>query len=189
MDHLLGTGIDDWHCSIRFTSRPADNCHFDLLQTIAHKFYHLFADRSYSLPDDLSVDTKDENSKMPIVSRRAIWQYGFALLAVIIVTLLRLPLDPVIGKTAVPFILYFPAVMLSGWYGRFGPGVLATISGAMAALYFNVEPLYHFSISSPAAAFQLALFVAIGLLISAMNEAWHRANQALAPHSRQSANS
>ncbi len=114
------------------------------------------------------------------MTNRPLWKrYTVALLLVVAVTFLRLPLNPLIGATAVPFILYFPAIMFSGWYGRFGAGLLTTLSGAAAALYFNIEPALQFYIPNRAVIFQLSLFITIGILISLLNEAWHRSNEQL----------
>jgi PAS domain S-box-containing protein len=94
-------------------------------------------------------------------------------------TLLRVPLNPLLGVSAVPFILYFPAIMLSGWYGRLGPGLLATVLSAAGALYFNIEPAFSLSIPSNRDAFQLGLFFLEGVFISALTEGWHRSREAL----------
>src|SRR5581483_5969414 len=48
-------------------------------------------------------------------------RYAVAVLVVAISTLLRHSLMTALGE-GVPFILYFPAVVVSAWYGGFGPG-------------------------------------------------------------------
>ena len=62
------------------------------------------------------------------------WQsrYGVAVLAIVVATLLRIPLSAILG-TSVPFILYFPAVLFAAWYGGFAAGAVATVLGALAA--------------------------------------------------------
>jgi PAS domain S-box-containing protein len=69
--------------------------------------------------------------------------------------------------------------MLSGWYGRLGPGLLATVLSAAGALYFNIEPAFSFLIPTYKDAFQLGLFFLEGVFISVMAEAWHRSKAAL----------
>src|SRR5687768_4693491 len=62
--------------------------------------------------------------------------YSVALLSVALVTFLRVPLAPFLGNS-VPFILYFPAIMVAGWFGGMGPGFLATaVSGYCAKTWF-----------------------------------------------------
>ena len=53
---------------------------------------------------------------------------------------IRLALDPVLGHT-VPYLQFFPAIMLATWIGGLGPGVFATALAAMLSAYFFLEPL------------------------------------------------
>jgi PAS domain S-box-containing protein len=108
-----------------------------------------------------------------------LFRYGFAVLIVVFVTLLRKPLNPLIGVSAVPFILYFPAIMMSGWYGRLGPGLLATALSGLGALYFNIEPTFDFTLFDSSEVFRLSLFLIEGVFISFLAEAWHRSKEAL----------
>ncbi|HET7617807.1 MAG TPA: DUF4118 domain-containing protein, partial [Vicinamibacterales bacterium] len=39
------------------------------------------------------------------------------------------------GGTA-PYLQFFAAIMVAGWYGGLGPGILATVLSASAAFYF-----------------------------------------------------
>jgi PAS domain S-box-containing protein len=94
-------------------------------------------------------------------------------------TLLRRPLDSLLGAGAVPFILYFPTVMLSGWFGRLGPGLVATTLSTLGALYFNIEPAFSFTIPDLNSTFRLGLFFLEGTFISVMTDAWHRSKAAL----------
>jgi PAS domain S-box-containing protein len=106
-------------------------------------------------------------------------RYGFAVVVVVVVTLMRVPLNPLLGVSAVPFILYFPAIMISGWYGGLGPGVLATALGSVAALYFNIEPSFTFTVPALDDIFRLGLFFIEGVFMSVITEAWHRSRAAL----------
>jgi PAS domain S-box-containing protein len=113
----------------------------------------------------------------PSQTRTILFRYGFAVLTVVLVTVLRVFLNPLLGTTAVPFILYFPAILLSGWYGGLGPGLLATFLSALGALYFNIDT--NLSIPTAYDAFRLGLFLIEGVFISLITEAWHRARAAL----------
>src|SRR2546422_10772154 len=41
-----------------------------------------------------------------------------------------------------PYLLFYPAIMLAGWLGGFGPGVLATILAALSLAVLWLPPLY-----------------------------------------------
>lgn len=106
---------------------------------------------------------------MPLLAPRPIGRpllcYLLAILAVLLVTLVRVPLAPLLGNT-VPFILYLPAIVFAGWLGGFGPGFTATVlSGYLAKTWF-FEPRGSFSIPDAGSAFRLGLFLLNGTIIS-----------------------
>ncbi|MGB9179891.1 MAG: ATP-binding protein [Pyrinomonadaceae bacterium] len=100
---------------------------------------------------------------MPRDPRSALQRYGFAVIITVLFVLLRFLLQPLLGDF-VPFILFYPALILSAWYGGLGPGLLSTFLSAFAALYFFIEP------NSPALInrqtnFSLVVFIAVGSFI------------------------
>ncbi|MGA9997950.1 MAG: ATP-binding protein [Pyrinomonadaceae bacterium] len=100
---------------------------------------------------------------MPRDPRSALQRYGFAVIITVLFVLLRFLLQPLLGDF-VPFILFYPALILSAWYGGLGPGLLSTFLSAFAALYFFIEP------NSPALInrqtnFSLVIFIAVGSFI------------------------
>jgi two-component system sensor histidine kinase/response regulator len=76
-----------------------------------------------------------------------------------------------------PYLSFYPAIILAGWYGGFGPGVLATLLAAGALTYLWLPPLYSLRIRDVQDASGLMLFVAIGFAISLLNEARLRADR------------
>ncbi|PYM25633.1 MAG: hypothetical protein DMD80_20710 [Candidatus Rokuibacteriota bacterium] len=70
-----------------------------------------------------------------------------------------------------PYLLFYPAIMLAGWLGGFGPGVLATILAALSLAFLWLPPLYSLRIQRVEDASGLMVFVAIGFAISFLNEA------------------
>lgn len=62
-------------------------------------------------------------------------RYGVAVLAVEVAFVVKLILDPMIVQNT-PFLLVFGAIMVSAWYGGFGPGLFATFAAAIATDYF-----------------------------------------------------
>src|SRR5919112_2402097 len=96
-------------------------------------------------------------------------RYGVAVLAVGVALELKLLLDPLITDQS-PFLLLAGAVVVGAWFGGLGPGLLATILGALGADYFFLPP--EGSLTGLGVAFlPLLLFLLQGLLISSLIEA------------------
>jgi PAS domain S-box-containing protein len=91
---------------------------------------------------------------------------------------LRVFLEPVWGAAA-PFVILFPAVMLSAWIGGFGPGMLATAGAALGVLYFWLEPYRAWKVGAPADAALVALFVLACFGLCFLTEALTRARARL----------
>jgi PAS domain S-box-containing protein len=108
------------------------------------------------------------------VARYAI-AVGTAVLAIVI----RLALDPVWG-IRLPYITLFPGIMLSAWLGGFWPGVVTTLLSATAAEYFWIEPIGSWAMTDKTDLLGLLVFVAVGGVISALNEAWRRSTADIA---------
>lgn len=111
----------------------------------------------------------------PQNSPRAL-RYGIALLAVISTALLKLGLDSLI-EVEHPFLFFFAAVVVSAWYGGFGPGLLATISAALISGYLVLTPAYSIVDHSHGQNLRLGLFVVEGAVISWLG---HRFRSAVA---------
>lgn len=106
-------------------------------------------------------------------SRPALLRYGFAVLAVLLALLIRWPLQPVLQKS-VPFLFFFPAVMAAGWWGRLGPGLLATALSVLASDLLFLDPVGSLGIEEFPGRVQLVLFSLTGVFVSLLNEALHR---------------
>jgi PAS domain S-box-containing protein len=105
-------------------------------------------------------------------------RYFVAVLAALVATIARSMLDPLWGLK-LPLILFFPAVMISGWIGGFGPGLVTTLLGAAATDYFWMAPVGSFAVADSADALALLVFVGVGILMSALNASWRRGALAL----------
>src|SRR5262245_17946057 len=81
------------------------------------------------------------------VSRFGVGMYGIAIFAAEAATVLHLALDP-IWDIKLPYIVFYPAVMISAWFGGLRPGVL-TILSAVAANYFWLRPSPNLLIHDP----------------------------------------
>src|SRR5215510_1602718 len=73
-----------------------------------------------------------------------------------------------------PFLTFYPAIVLSAWAGGFGPGLLATRLCGLAAQYLWLAPTYSLRVVNLRDAVALLLFVGIGVLISVVTEMMHR---------------
>jgi len=105
-------------------------------------------------------------------------RYLIAVSAAVVAWLARLILDPA-WDSRLPYITFFPAIMLSGWLGGFGPGLTTTLLSAIVASYFWVQPTDSFAIRDATEWLGLVVFVLIGIVMSALNEAWRRGSVSL----------
>jgi PAS domain S-box-containing protein len=107
-------------------------------------------------------------------------RYGFAFLLIVLAILIRIPLSSMLGNGA-PFILFFPAVTLSAWYGGLGPGLLATALSVLAATFLYTETFTISAIINSSYVVRLLLFISGATLISwicgALRTANMRANE------------
>jgi two-component system cell cycle sensor histidine kinase/response regulator CckA len=116
-------------------------------------------------------------ARTQISPRQTLLRYGLALLAVAIAVLCRAPLEGVLGHRSA-FPLFTLAVMLSGWYGGFKPGMLATVLGGLAGTFLFLDP--GVGVPDPLQLWQLGLFLVVGTGISWLNEEHKRAENTLA---------
>ena len=110
----------------------------------------------------------------PMTYGSIIVRYAFAVLAVAVASLLRSVLTRALGE-GVPFILYFPTVVVCAWFGGLWPGVLSAALGGLIAWYVFIPPHYSFAVSDPNAPGQLILFLLSSALISLLAASLHQA--------------
>jgi PAS domain S-box-containing protein len=104
---------------------------------------------------------------------RSAWSdYGFALLVTTAALLIQLAMAPLVQST--PFLLFVAAVMLSGWKGGWGPGLLSTGMSAVLTNYFFLPPRFSFSLD-PKDLFSIGLFLLISILVTLLNVRQHAA--------------
>ena len=66
-------------------------------------------------------------------------RYAVPFLLILASLLLRLTFQRWLG-VSVPYLHFFPAVMIAAWFGGLGPGIVATLLSAATAIYFFLEP-------------------------------------------------
>ena len=107
----------------------------------------------------------------PVRDQSRLIRYGIAIGVTGLSLLVRWALWPVLGSQT-PHMTFFPAVMISAYFGGFGPGLLATFLSAFAAHYFLGDA--RFQIDTAQGAVSLTLFLLVGTVISGLTESLHR---------------
>jgi C4-dicarboxylate-specific signal transduction histidine kinase len=104
-----------------------------------------------------------------------IWRYGFAVLSAASVVIISRWLTPRIGF---PGTLFLCVVMLSGWFGGVGPGLLATTLSSLAFHYSFVAPI-HLPGPKPPEIPRLFMYVIANLLIGLLSAAQRNVKESL----------
>jgi PAS domain S-box-containing protein len=99
---------------------------------------------------------------MPSLSRLS--RYGFALLSIMLALFITALLLPAEQRDT--FILLLAAVALSSLYGGLGPGLFATLLGALGSSYFLLAPTRSLQVYRPEDTVRLVLYLLTALLIS-----------------------
>ena len=102
--------------------------------------------------------------------------FSLIFLSVAASTLIRLALNPVFG-TRVAFIMFFPAVVFSAWIGGWIGGLTGLALSTLAAVYFFLSPTHTLLIATHADQLTLAVFVVVGLSVSAISSAQHKSRR------------
>ncbi len=111
--------------------------------------------------------------------------YSVALLGPPLSLLVRWNLIP-IGQDRALHLTFAPAIVLAAYLGGVWPGLVATAVSAVAAAYFVLEPRYSFE-KTPETTAVLVFFVLLGVIISSMSEALHRARRRIVSDERRRA--
>ncbi len=111
---------------------------------------------------------------------RAAWpqRYGLAVLAVAAATVLQFAIG-MLGPSHLPFLLYFPTIVLVAMCAGFGPGILATVLAASFGGFFFLEPRNSFVVRTPEDLVGPALFAFIGVFLTFLTCSGKRAERAL----------
>jgi signal transduction histidine kinase/CheY-like chemotaxis protein len=111
------------------------------------------------------------------ITHRPGWhRYGLAVGIAVASVVLQQQLHPVFGET-LPFQVLYPAVMISAWFGGWGPGLLTTFLTGLAGVYFVQAPYFHLGVTRPEGLARVLAFVVTGSVVSLLCEALHGARQ------------
>ena len=100
-------------------------------------------------------------------------RYGIAIIATSLTRIASSSISPYLGSDIryMPFML---AVVVSAWFGGFGPGILTTFTSAVAVWYAGSEPVNHGRV------LVVALFLIQGSIISYIIEVMHHSRRRIA---------
>lgn len=128
------------------------------------------------MPLSTAFETRSLVETMRDVRQNPIAAYGTAVVAVAVAVFVRWIFGGQVIE-GIPFITYYPAIIVATLIGGLWPGVLALILSAMTAWYFFLLPIFGWELSQREAV-SLLLFVAIGgidvALITLLNAAVDR---------------
>jgi PAS domain S-box-containing protein len=113
------------------------------------------------------------NSKLETPSIRYVAAIALALAAQVV----RIPLHP---PTIIPFITYAPFIIVSAYFGGFGPGLITTILCIIEVVYFAIEPLGSFAVANPTNWIGVGAIAFTGIVASVLVERSKRAAVRLA---------
>ena len=111
-------------------------------------------------------------------------RYGSAVIGVLLATIARLALDPVLGDMF-PFATLFFAVLIVAGYGGRGPALLATVLGAVASARFLLPPRDSFAVHGVENQAGLVLYLAISLGIAILGGAMQSARRRAEAHAEE----
>jgi len=115
----------------------------------------------------------------PVASRvtrlSPLTRYSIALTTVGVAVALRIALEPLWGDK-LRLLTFYPAIMVTAWLGGFGAGLTATVLAAAVTVYLWMPAAFSWQPTDVGDIVALILFVAIGVVISGLNEAWRRAS-------------
>lgn len=100
-------------------------------------------------------------------------RYGVALLAFVAAWLIQAGVASFIPAT--PFLFFFGAVMVSGWWGGWGPALATTFLSVVVVDFYFLEPLLNL-MPGAGGAVSLGVFVVLALLMTKLNVMLRKAN-------------
>jgi K+-sensing histidine kinase KdpD len=113
---------------------------------------------------------------VPALRPGSVGAYILAFLSVVVATVLRVAIHPYV--VGIPFITFFPAVIVVTLISGFGAGLFCVVLSSAAAAFFMLPPIFSLHIESPRDVVDLLLFilvaVSIVIIIAAMRLALER---------------
>jgi PAS domain S-box-containing protein len=121
----------------------------------------------------MDQDWRRPHESVPLPMTAWIRRYGLAALLMAATLALRFALQPWLGQN-VPYLQFFPAILVAAWYGGLGPGLATTVASVIAAMFLFLPP-DGMAVGSAADLISLSLFSATGVGISWLSARARRA--------------
>jgi two-component system sensor kinase FixL len=103
-------------------------------------------------------------------------RYAVAVAALAAALLFRYVLRDTLGLE-VPYLQFYPAILVAAWFGGLGPGTLSTAISALVAMYVFLPPA-GLAVGNVSDLLSLTVFAATGLAISWLSHRLHHAEEA-----------
>src|SRR5437667_2043547 len=111
---------------------------------------------------------------LPPASRALLARYGIAILGVILATLIRMWLHPLL-REQFPFPTFFVVVILTARYVGLGPAILALLLGGASGTHFFVPPPQSPDAAGRSYVLGPGLYLLVGLVSAVLSESLRRA--------------
>lgn len=111
------------------------------------------------------------------MNKKIIISYAFALVATVMGFFLRIAITHFTGPGLATYITFYPFIMFAAILGGLGPGLLTTVTSALIVDYWFLSPQVLLVPNNLADIVGLALFIIMGVLISAVAEYYQRNQQ------------
>src|SRR6478672_5433194 len=99
--------------------------------------------------------------------------FAATILTVAVAAALRIAFNPWVGSR-LPFMTFYPAIMICGWFGGMWPGILASVLSTAIAYFEWFGAAGSFSGTSAGDALGLFVFTATGVMLSIVTGSLHR---------------
>jgi len=109
------------------------------------------------------------------LQRSRLIRYGAAVGAVVGIALLRGALTPLIGRTNLPFTMFFYAVAFAAWFGGFRPAVLSIVLSLAIASWFFAAPTGSFFVSGRDDQVAMLMIVVVGFGVALLSRSQRNA--------------
>ena len=96
--------------------------------------------------------------------------------------LVRLGLTALVGEGLPTYITFYPVIMSVALFGGIGPGLVATLTTALAVDYWLLPPTHEFGVARLVDAVGLAFFAGMGVFMSVVAELYRRGRQRAVAH-------
>ncbi|MFY0567441.1 ATP-binding protein [Archangium lansingense] len=108
----------------------------------------------------------DRPSRLWLFAVSPIGRYGLAVLSTLVAAAFQALIEHLIHPT--PFLMFFGAVMLSGWWGGWGPALISIAISMAGSAFISLPPIGSFEVRH-GNVFSLAIFVMICLSMTRLN--------------------